>query len=72
MHLTYLQNELLHGTVVSDDSEAAGAPVTKIEITPEMIEAGTSEFWAFDERFEFAEEAVVRIYRAMCLHRKPR
>ena len=40
-----------------DDSE--------IEITPEMIEAGLAEFFAYDSRFQSEEEAVKRIYGAM-------
>lgn len=35
------------------------------EITPEMIEAGYFAFCKYDSRFEFLEDAVVRIYRAM-------
>jgi hypothetical protein len=38
---------------------------TEIEITPTMIEAGEAAFMAFDDRFEDASEAVVRIYVAM-------
>ena len=35
-----------------------------VEITPEMIEAGVSEL-SYDERFEFCEDVVRRIFHAM-------
>jgi hypothetical protein len=34
----------------------------RIEITPEMIEAGALALSSYDEAFETAEEAVVRIF----------
>ena len=36
-----------------------------VEITPEMITAGTREFWGHDNQYESAEVLVQRIYRAM-------
>lgn len=50
------------------DISAADRPAlsTEPEITPEMIRAGINELFSFDERFEFPEEAVCRIYRAIC------
>lgn len=38
----------------------------EIEVTPEMIEAGAAELADYDERFEFREDAVMRIFLAMC------
>lgn len=35
------------------------------EITPEMLKAGVAAFCAYDARFEEAEHAVRKIYRAM-------
>lgn len=43
----------------------ANATVPEIEITPEMIEAGTLELAGFNQDFESDEDAVCRIYRAM-------
>jgi hypothetical protein len=40
-------------------------PVKEVEITPQMIEAGSHELHGFDEDRESADEAVERIYRAM-------
>ena len=45
-------------------SSVAGA-IPEIEITPEMVRVGVSEFVRFDERFESYEECVVRIFTAM-------
>ena len=47
--------------------EATGnIDVSEIEVTPEMIEAGVSEFCSFDRRFDDEAEAVRRIFLAMC------
>jgi len=46
-----------------EQSEGASAP--EIKITQEMVEAGASAYYASDRRFEFEEEIVKRIYRAM-------
>jgi len=51
---------------VSDSSKPTGAPEVEVKLTPEAIKAGVGELYSFDERFEFAEEAVIRIYRAIC------
>lgn len=37
----------------------------EIEIAPEMIKAGKSAFLDYDDDYEFAEDAVVRIFFAM-------
>ena len=39
--------------------------ISEIEVTPEMIEAGTLEFCSFDCRFEPQEAAVVRVFQKM-------
>jgi hypothetical protein len=41
----------------------AGAP--EIEITAEMVQAGALALSSYDDTFETAEEAAVRIFRAM-------
>ena len=48
----------------------AGAPEDEIEITPEMIEAGTLELASYDPEFESIEEAAKRVYRAMVLRQR--
>jgi hypothetical protein len=55
---------LLPAMAISDHIKA-GAPADEIEITPEMIEAGTLALSKHDEEFESSDEAVVRIFRAM-------
>ena len=47
------------------DSISAGAPADEIEITPEMIAAGVSALCAYEPEFDFKEEGVDRIFRAM-------
>jgi hypothetical protein len=42
---------------------ATGAPETKIEITPEMIERGLIEFFDYDPEGNEAEEIVEKIFR---------
>jgi hypothetical protein len=49
MHLTNKEPRPHSCAVTSDFSEATGAPVNEVKITPEMIEAGTRAFrphWA--------------------------
>ena len=46
-------------------TEVAMAAPEEIEVTPEMLMAGTKEFWSFDPRFEDASDVIARIYRAM-------
>jgi hypothetical protein len=43
---------------------AAGAPV-EVEVTPEMIKAGTLEYLTYDSRFEDVEDVVRRVYHVM-------
>ena len=43
----------------------ANTDVPEIEVTPEMIEAGTLAFVAYDYRFEPAEAAAVKVFQAM-------
>jgi hypothetical protein len=43
----------------------AGAPEEKTQLTPDMIEAGALALSAYDDAFESAEEAAVRIFLAM-------
>jgi hypothetical protein len=43
MHLTNSESRFHNCAVASEFSDAAGAPVNEIEITPEMIEAGVDE-----------------------------
>lgn len=45
--------------------------IEELEITPEMIEAGVSEFYSFDPRFEDADAVVVRVFSAMLRTRAP-
>jgi len=49
----------------ADSKEPAGAPKDEIEITPEMVKAGTHEFCAFDSRFEDVSSVVTKIFIAM-------
>jgi hypothetical protein len=55
----------------ADESAEAGAPELEIEITPEMIEAGSSVIIEEELRTDFsvftlpAEELAERVYRAM-------
>jgi hypothetical protein len=50
------------------DSVEAGAPEVEIEITPEMIEAGTGEL--YQDWGETKEEWATRIFRVMMLAKK--
>jgi hypothetical protein len=49
----------------SFDDPGVGAPESDIEITPEMVEAGTAALGTFDFRFGHPSEAVERIFKAM-------
>ena len=46
-------------------SDRPATELDEIDITPEMIEAGVDEFCSFDDRYEFPEAAVARVFRAM-------
>jgi len=61
MHLTYHPNRAHTGAV----STASAAPGLENEITPKMLDAGLGEFHTYDSRFDFPEEVVTKIYRAM-------
>jgi hypothetical protein len=64
MHLTYLDKTPHLRSTLSTKVEGAGAP--EINITPETMKKAVNELMSFDERFEFPEEAVLRIYAAIC------
>src|SRR5450631_2156450 len=51
--------------MAASGSKAPGAPEEETELTPDMIEAGALALSAYDDAFESAEEAAVRIFRAM-------
>ncbi len=72
MHLTNnepIRNETL---VASASLDAAGAPANKIEVTPEMIEAGLPYLFKVHRDRGNDEELIAEIYRAMtrarCFH----
>ena len=44
---------------------ATGAPAREIEITPEMIEAGTACLFDYDPNFSNEKDIVAEIFRAM-------
>jgi hypothetical protein len=51
-----------------DSEESAGAPEAEIEVTPEMVSAGSlavEKFYIGDGRYVLAEDAMVAVYRAM-------
>ena len=50
---------------------AEGVVDEEVEITPEMLAAGLSEFLGYDSRFEMPEDVVQRIFLAMCAHAGP-
>jgi hypothetical protein len=66
VHLTNTEPIHSDALATSGHSDAAGAPVNEIEITPVMVEAGMAEFyrWRSDE-YGDAECAVRLIFRAM-------
>ena len=39
--------------------------IANVGVTPEMVSAGKSALLNYDDDYEFAEDAVVRIYLAM-------
>ena len=49
------------------DTKASDRPTTgpKIEITPEMLDAGAVELLSYDPRYEKAEEAAERVFLVM-------
>lgn len=47
------------------EPERAGAPEDEIEITQEMVEAGTAALATYNDYYERDEDAVRRIYEAM-------
>ena len=49
----------------------ANADVSEIEVTPEMIEAGSAVLLMYDPTEDAATEWVGEIYRAMVAVRKP-
>jgi hypothetical protein len=51
--------------IPSDSADRPALNTDEIEVTPEMIEAGTAEFCGYDPRFEGPEDVVPEIYRAM-------
>jgi hypothetical protein len=50
---------------MANDNSTERAPETKIEVTPEMIEAGLQARSCWDSRFEEAEGLVIEVYEAM-------
>ncbi len=62
MHLTYHDSERHTGTASPARAKGDGAP--EIEITPEMIEAGTKIIFEFREEL-MASTLAERVYRAM-------
>lgn len=54
-----------HDTTSSDPADRpVNEPTEKIKVTPEMVEAGTAVMH-YDSRFEDAEDAAERVFRAM-------
>lgn len=47
------------------ENRQAGKTLNEIEITPEMVASGRRELLDFDERYEPAEAAVIRVFEAM-------
>ena len=45
--------------------DAESAPEVEIEVTPEMAEAGASEYLRGNTDFDFEEEIAAKIYRRM-------
>jgi hypothetical protein len=69
MHLTYPDSDTHTGTVSTADAGEIGAPENKIEITPEMIEAGYDALFD-DPKFpeggkESTCNAITLAFRAM-------
>ena len=53
--------------------DISNVDVSQIEVTPEMVSAGKSALLEYDDDYEFAEDAVVRVYLAMrSIERKKR
>jgi hypothetical protein len=70
MHLTYPNQDAYSEAVSTAKAEGAGAPETKIEITPEMIEAGCEQMDALahpalEPTPKERRLAVIEIFRAM-------
>jgi hypothetical protein len=65
MHLTEQNRRAKPNLAAIEESDAAGAPGTEIEITPGMRDAGVSAFYGPDWGREPPGDAVERIYRAM-------
>jgi hypothetical protein len=63
MHLTYRHENEHTEAALAAEAAKAGAP--DIEITPEMMEAGTTALARFNSDFETDEQGVFRIYREM-------
>ena len=66
MHLTYPDSDTHTGAVSTANAGETGAPEAKIEITPEMIEAGVCQYCSADDILETKEEIVRRVFLAMC------
>ena len=47
------------------ENRQAGKTLNEIEITPEMVASGRRELLDFDERYEPADAAVIRVFEAM-------
>lgn len=61
-------------TLKVDNSSPSGAGRSgddEIEVTPEMIEAGTEVLLGWDPEYDPAERCVSAIYRAMIASREP-
>jgi hypothetical protein len=52
-------------------TEKSGAPVDEIEVTPEMIRAGTRALSFYNSEIEGPEDLVPRVFRAMWAAREP-
>ena len=50
--------------VMVEERELGGAQ-QEFSVTDEMLRAGVDEFSTYDDRFETAEDAVLRVYMAM-------
>ena len=65
MYLTNNDPEISDSRACAANATDAGAPANEIEITTEMIEVGRGILWSFNREFDFAEDYVAEIYRAM-------
>jgi hypothetical protein len=65
MHLTYPSSEPHIGTASPAESGEAGAPETEIEITAAMIDRGIDAFNCRDSDYDFEDERVSLIIKAV-------